>query len=156
MGKLMLNNINYSGGGSGGGSSSIIIPNPQGTPTETLTSLQIDTDIYGIDSGGNIEYATTEFDTGMKWTDGKTIYGLIVPTWNSISSTEYRYDLWRHNPTALIDYGGTIVTSGLIYFLPYNDGTNYATLRYNVSMGVLQLFSTIGAPGATVYVYFTK
>lgn len=32
MGKLMLNNINYSGGGLGGGSSSIIIPNPQGTP----------------------------------------------------------------------------------------------------------------------------
>ena len=148
MGDIYLKGIKYGGGLN-------VVPNPQEEPTDTLSTIRIGDTVFDIaGSGGG--YSETEFDTGMKWTDGKTIYGLIIPTWNSVSSTEYRYDLWRHNPTALIDYGGTIVTSGLIYFLPYNDGTNYATLRYNVNMGVLQLFSTIGAPGATVYVYFTK
>ena len=103
-----------------------------------------------------VEYSTSEFDTGLKWLNGKKIYGLIVPSWNSVGGNEYRYDLWRHSPTALIGYGGSIVSGSITYFLPYNDGTNFIALRYNSNMGVLQLYSNVGAPSNSLYVYFTK
>lgn len=50
MGKLMLNDISYSGGGGGGGSS--VTPNPQGTPTDTLNTIEIDSTIYDIAGSG--------------------------------------------------------------------------------------------------------
>jgi len=51
MGKLMLNDISYSGGGGGGGSS--VIPNPQGIPTDTLNTIEIDSTIYDIAGSGS-------------------------------------------------------------------------------------------------------
>ena len=35
------------------GTDTIIIPNPQGTPTDSLTKIQIDDDIYEIPTGGS-------------------------------------------------------------------------------------------------------
>lgn len=83
MGKLMLNDINYSGGGGGsnvsitptlstgtkiadfeidgvsdslyapsGSGGSSVIPNPQGTPTDTLNTIEIDNTIYDIAGSG--------------------------------------------------------------------------------------------------------
>lgn len=32
-----------------------------------------------IDSGGSYDYSTSEFDTGQKWINGKSIYGIVKP-----------------------------------------------------------------------------
>ena len=64
-------------GGGGGGSS--VIPNPTGTPTDTLSTVSIDGTIYGIEGGGSISgegveiYSEDEYIVG-KWIDGKKLY----------------------------------------------------------------------------------
>lgn len=39
------------------------------------TTITIDNGIISAEGGGGITYSTTEFDSGMKWTDGRTVYG---------------------------------------------------------------------------------
>lgn len=67
--------------GSGGGGGSSVIPNPTGTPTDTLSTVSIDGTIYGIEGsgGGSISgegveiYSEDEYIVG-KWVDGKKLY----------------------------------------------------------------------------------
>lgn len=66
--------------GSGGGGGSSVIPNPTGTPTDTLSTIGIDGTIYGIEGGGGsisgegVEiYSENEYIVG-KWIDGKKLY----------------------------------------------------------------------------------
>ena len=65
--------------GSGGGGGSSVIPNPTGTPTDTLSTIGIDGTIYGIEGGGSISgegveiYSEDEYIVG-KWIDGKKLY----------------------------------------------------------------------------------
>jgi hypothetical protein len=65
--------------GSGGGGGSSVIPNPTGTPTDTLSTIGIDGAIYGIEGGGSISgegveiYSEDEYIVG-KWIDGKKLY----------------------------------------------------------------------------------
>lgn len=65
--------------GSGGGGGSSVIPNPTGTPTDTLSTIGIDGTIYGIEGGGSISgegveiYSESEYIVG-KWIDGKKLY----------------------------------------------------------------------------------
>ena len=65
--------------GSGGGGGSSVIPNPTGTPTDTLSTIGIDGTIYGIEGGGSISgegveiYSEDEYIVG-KWVDGKKLY----------------------------------------------------------------------------------
>lgn len=69
--------------GSGGGGGSSVIPNPTGTPTDTLSTVSIDGTIYGIEGGGSISgegveiYSEDEYIIG-KWTDGKKLYQKTV------------------------------------------------------------------------------
>lgn len=48
--------------------------NPQGSPTDTLTSLEVGGTIYSVSGGGGESYSTTETLTGGTWIDGKPIY----------------------------------------------------------------------------------
>lgn len=50
MGKLMLNNINYTGGSGG----TNVVPNPPETATDDLTSVKIDNTVYNLAGGGNV------------------------------------------------------------------------------------------------------
>lgn len=65
--------------GSGGGGGSSVIPNPTGTPTDTLSTVSIDGTIYGIEGSGTSEgegveiYSEDEYIVG-KWIDGKKLY----------------------------------------------------------------------------------
>lgn len=52
MGILMLNSENYSSSINGG---SDVIPNPEGTPTATLTTIEINGIIYSLPQGGREE-----------------------------------------------------------------------------------------------------
>lgn len=63
----------------GGGSGSLPVAS-----TETLggikvgENLTIDSEgVLSAEGGGGLNYSTTEFDTGKKWIDGKTIYGKL-------------------------------------------------------------------------------
>lgn len=49
MGKLMLNNINYTGGSGG----TNVVPNPPETATDDLTSVKIDNTVYNL-AGGDV------------------------------------------------------------------------------------------------------
>ena len=68
----MANIINIGGAGGGGGTS--VVPNPQGTATDTLVKLGIEGTIYDF-AGGSAghNYTTTEQVIGT-WTDGSTLY----------------------------------------------------------------------------------
>lgn len=97
MGKLMLNDISYSGGGGGGGSS--VTPNPQGTPTDTLNTIEIDSTIYdiaGSGGGGSFKAVDTLWEgTTTPPTAGTTItlshnitdYDELVFTMGTTAST---------------------------------------------------------------------
>lgn len=52
MGKLILNNINYTGGSGG----TNVIPNPPETATDDLTSIKIDNTVYNLAGGGGNVY----------------------------------------------------------------------------------------------------
>lgn len=52
MGILMLNSENYSSSIGGGVD---VIPNPEGTPTATLTTVEINGTIYSLSQGGGGE-----------------------------------------------------------------------------------------------------
>lgn len=101
MGKLMLNDISYSGGGGGsnvsitptlstgtkiadfeidgvsdslyapsGGGGSSVIPNPQGTPTDTLNTIEIDSTIYDIAGSGG---GSTVVIEGLDYDNAETL-----------------------------------------------------------------------------------
>lgn len=50
MGKLMLNNISYTGGSGG----TNVVPNPPEAATDDLTSIKIDNTVYNLAGGGNV------------------------------------------------------------------------------------------------------
>lgn len=53
-----------------------VTANPEGEATDSLSKLGIGSGIFSV--GSTLpSYSTTEFDTGKKWIDGSTIYGLV-------------------------------------------------------------------------------
>ena len=58
--------------------------NPQGSPTDTLISLEVGGTIYSVSGGGGESYSTTETLTGGTWIDSKPIYRKV---WNVTMSS---------------------------------------------------------------------
>lgn len=58
-----------------------------GTKIATIGVNGVDTDIYAPESGGGgaVDYSTTEYDTGKKWIDGRTVYGRVVDFGSDVS-----------------------------------------------------------------------
>ena len=64
-----------------------VVANPEGAATGSLNKIGIGGSIYALNS--NVNYSTNEVDTGVKWTDGSTIYQKTVSlTLSSESTTE--------------------------------------------------------------------
>lgn len=85
----MLNDISYSGGGGGGGSS--VIPNPQGTPTDTLNTIEIDSTVYDIPGSGGGGGGTGQTITDILWSGSETPRYPTVYTASLLHSV-YDYD----------------------------------------------------------------
>lgn len=79
----MSNIINI--GGTSGGSGSSVVPNPQGTATDTLVKLGIEGTVYDFAGSGGHNYSTTEQVVGT-WIDGKTLYEKTIAVTQNPSS----------------------------------------------------------------------
>lgn len=68
--RIMADNIRQLSQASGGTS---VEANPAGAATTQLEKIQVGDTVYGVYSPP--EYSTTEYDTGKKYVDGRSIYG---------------------------------------------------------------------------------
>ena len=95
-----------------------------------------------VSSGGGVDYSTTEQDTGLKWTDGKTVYQKTLHINSVTSGTSYNHDIanvdqiWIYDIKAKRNIGW--FTSGHIF----QDGTS----------NIVESFSVIPS-ASTVYAY---
>lgn len=129
----MANLINI-GGGAGGGSGSSVIPNPQGTATDTLVKLGIEGTIYDFAGSSGHNYSTTEHAVGT-WIDGSTIYEKTINVNQTLRAGQHTLS---HN-IVNIDKCISIVAcctyngSNEWLYLPYLSPTNVS--GYSVSIG---------------------
>lgn len=81
--------------------------------------------INGNVSGGGVDYSTTEQDTGLKYTDGKTVYQKTLHLSTVNSGTSYNHDIanvdriWIHEISAVRNVGW--FSSGHIFQDAYNN-----------------------------------
>lgn len=110
----------------------------------------------GGEGGGGVDYSTTEVDTGIKWTDGKSIY---MRTFTNVGLPQNSYNL-------TLDLG---VEADTIVKIEANDSANagnatiifagvYAKINKTAGSNTVlnptnQLANLIGA---TLTVYYTK
>lgn len=118
-----LNFSDGSGGGGGGGGYTL--------PTATanrLGGIKVGSNLSVENDGtlsaiGGAVYSTTRFDTGCKWTDGRTIYGIVVPlSFTASITTGYRIAFPVNNIDTIIvadcRIGYSHETAGTITIVP--------------------------------------
>ena len=123
----------YSGGGGGGGTE--VIPNPQGTATDTLNTVNIDGTIYEIISGGGaMVYSGTTTSSASLGENGDEYYRLNVSgqviqkyiklntAWTNISE----------NPTTFIS---KIIVENGTYYANDDNADGYDEITVNVQSG---------------------
>ena len=147
----MSNIINIGGGA--GGSGSNVVPNPQGTATDTLTKIGIDGTIYGFDgSGGGSSYyeevlwnntSGAEFYPQSSQTitlaNGIDNYDCLAFEYSNNASRDYRTETTI--PVSMIDKTGTNYFSVVCMgsntedcpSVKYIDNTNLAFWGYSSS-----------------------
>ena len=140
-----MSNIINIGGTSGGGGSSVV-PNPQGTATDTLTKLGIEGTIYDFAGGGSTHnYSTTEQVVGA-WVDGKTVYEKTFTTSNTIPFGSWGNldDLTSLNIETVVNIEGVLrfnedgdsiyrqYTTGISFGLMYNENSKYVMGRQGI------------------------
>jgi hypothetical protein len=114
-------------------------------------------------SGGGFTYSTTEFDTGLVWTDGKPVYGRVYDIGTVVTDTNQTI---AHGITALdnvIYYQGAIVdTAGNHYPLPHLGKTSSALGEFigievdgtNITLVVDGTFSN--SPDGQIVLFYTR
>ena len=132
-------NANESGGGSS------VVPNPTGTPTDTLDTVSIDGTIYDIQGSGggggssSHIYSTTEHVVGI-WIDGSDLYEKTINltgTYQGDSTIDISsYLIGNENIIESVGYL-SYVYSGNTYKQPING--YYANLEYRVNKYQLKL-----------------
>ena len=87
-------NQEWVNGSAGGGTT--VVPNPQGAPTDTLTTIQIGNDIYEIEGNGN-EELIYRLQQGARWetfANPNSLYPLIVKAFGGSGAvTEVEVDV---------------------------------------------------------------
>lgn len=104
--------------GSGGGGSSVV-PNPQGSPTDTLETIEIDGTVYDIAGSGGGSSEPIKIESIWQGTANQT--GVDYTTNKSIE--DYDYLIFKFRPTDVIS--GTDETEPFIRDV--NDLTDYGT-----------------------------
>ena len=64
-----------------------VVANPEGEAAGNLSSLGIDGDKYNIPTYSPVDYSTTEYNTGKKWTDGRDVFGIVIHLASPLSLT---------------------------------------------------------------------
>lgn len=129
-----------------------IVVNPEGAATADIEKLGIGGIIYKIKSG--FEISSNEFDTGLKWSDGKTIYGKkIVATMaaNSYSSEiDTLVKMERIIDIIIPDYSWGGYTWVARYF--------YARINNTGSSTVISFSTVAGGPAGEceAVIFYTK
>lgn len=108
--------------GSGGGGGSSVVPNPQGTPTDTLETIEIDGTVYDIGAGSSgsgmssevIPISAGDGTTSRTFTFSKTPKKITMQGYTSGDGGWYEsgYFIWGENFMNLIGAQGTIATGG--------------------------------------------
>ena len=68
-----------------------IVLSGSGANVEAVADVQ--TQLDTLPSGGSFDYSETEFDTGQKWIDGKTLYGKVLHFTEQQNSGSKSYSL---------------------------------------------------------------
>jgi len=100
MGKIISNGIEYSGI-----QGTAVIANPQGTPTDELSSIQIGSDIYSISGGGS---SVSWKDITGTLTAGQTSIILSDSSITTNSTIEPFTDKFGVNPTSISVSTGSV------------------------------------------------
>lgn len=149
MGKLMLNNINYTGGSGG----TNVVPNPPETATDDLTSIKIDNTVYNLAGGGNVYGAFIDTNRIIKNTttvSSTTTYTatedcIVAVTYSATSSSASSVGI---NGVTIFNSGGSNLTSsGMLYlkksdtmtFTPAGAYNNYTV--YGLTFGTQNIFT---------------
>lgn len=83
------------------------IDDSNASASTTYSSSKIEQLISGI-GGGDVDYSTTEQDTGLKWIDGKRIYQKSYHITESTEKAEGEYDISNDNADMVIRCYGVI------------------------------------------------
>lgn len=108
------------------------------------------------DSGKSIEFSTNEFDTGMKWTNGKVIYGRVINSMIKYDAGNYGIDLWESGLTLVVGYGGTVVFNNSVNPVEFNNGSERMHLNYNYYMGRLEYKGNVDYTSINLIVFYIK
>lgn len=141
--------------GSGGGGGSSVIPNPTGTPTDTLSTIGIDGTIYGIEGGGSISgegveiYSEDEYIVG-KWIDGKKVY---QKTFDKGSDMSISNSSWEMNVLTIANIENVVECFGIS-----STGTSYPLNAYHNGDNVNLLACRDGNPATVrhITIRYTK
>lgn len=90
-------------------------------------------------SGGGAQYSTTKFDTGKKWIDGRTIYGIV---YNGRNYNDHTYPLPSGYNFA-VNLSGMVSTTGYEYPINYHSGGS-DSVRSRVESDGLHLSWSMG------------
>lgn len=116
---------------------------------------------------GNLDYSTTEQDTGLKWIDGKEVYTqtLIVPEDSTTGTEQFQKEIEMSNiPDEVISIVGIVkktLENNIYYFdlSDYRSANDYVNVMIFKAQKKIQLrikFSDGTFGGAIIQIYFTK
>lgn len=113
----------------------------------------------GGESGNLPDFSMTEFDTGLKWTDGKKIYGKVVYITTDAQQGEKAYSLGLQANDNIIYYYVTLKSSdGNIIKGNYFVSSSDCFVTFIKSNNTINMVCASWGLGqrATVIVYYTK
>lgn len=160
MGKLMLNDIDYSGGGGGGSDVSINPILQSGTKIADFEINEVSGELYAP----MIQYSNTEQAVGT-WVDGRTIYQKTITTAFATSAAQgttfyYGYVDYTDYFSDITDWANTYVNAILDKsFLTLADGTvrNIWYVDYQNSPSIAFCFPFVNRTGQlTVTLQYVK
>lgn len=132
-----------SANGAGGGGGSSVIPNPQGTPTDTLSTIGIDGTVFAIagSGGGTGECVAldntnrTTLNTQFELSDSVANYDFLIILTRWIGGDGNSFTGSYTIPTASIEYNTGIFIDGgsndRMSRIKFTDATHYSIVAHN-------------------------
>lgn len=147
----------------GGGGGTEVIPNPQGTATDTLNTVSIDGTIYDIEGGGGSnliidaqKYSLEEEVVGI-WTDGKPLYQKTYQFNGSLGRTFTILDNTLDKDIVICSDSYYMISGSSIVFASNNMNNYNLVVGYNPTAGLyIENYSSYTITKALVTIRYTK